>query len=353
MTQSEAPDEPQNPGTLAAQLASASETSREALQGSERDDTNGTVEAVMEPTRVAAGTAVAAIATEEGQPDQPEQAPKLYSFAETTAFLREHGIDLEKHREAEVRSAIRWGLVNNKEADRYGASFDDNFEPVSGADLQELVRQLKAHPGPEQRIILAVDDMTCDQAWKRLIKDPITRTYALNRFSRYQRVDPATREPLADQRPTGKAGILFTPGRMNLPDNFRGISANDQLDKMTKGQRYMGPVGWMKLFRQGVDRALPVLFPNEARDLDSLDPTVYKRLVNLALLDGRIDPYLLDTVTGTQFPDLRLGGNANGAVPSLDFSPNPDSREVYLCDYSPDLPDGVLGGRPVLGSIKA
>jgi hypothetical protein len=328
-----------SPEELTAAIESLSVEKREAIAG-----------AISVVSKTAREAVTGVIAATDG-PDQPEEVPKLYSFSEAAEFLREHGIDLEAHREDEVRSAIRWGVVDKKDADKYGANFDDNFEPVPEADLRAVVAQLNENPDLEQRIVLAVDTMDPDEAWTKLIDDPINRKYVWNRFSRYQRVNPATREVLDDQRPSGKAGILFTPDQMKLPDNLRRISANNQLVRMTQGQRYMGPVGWMKLFRQGIDRALPVLFPEEASDLDALDPDVYKALMNRALLDPRIDPYLLDTVTGTQFPDYRLDGNANGVVPFAYFSPSPANREVTLCYWHPADPSDSLGGRPVLGSF--
>lgn len=355
-------------GSLASQFRDTSPKElRRALQGltPERRKAigGGVLQAVMEPTREATRAVVAVTATEGGLPDQPEQAPKLYSFAEARNYLSKEDINLSRLKvgggtldemnanavlEAEVKSAVRWGSVDKKGADGYGAALES--AKVSEPDLQALVAQLKANPDLGQRIVLEVDNMTPEQAWEKL-EGQIDRTYVWKRFSRYQRVDPATRQPLEGQRPSGKAGILFTPDQMNLPRDLRNISANSQLERMTNGQRYMGPVGWMKLLGQDIDRALSALYSDEALDLDNLAPDAYKVLINLALLDRRIDPYLLDTVTGTQFPDFRLDGDANGAVPDLYFSPLPVLRPVILSTYYPASPNGDLGGRPVLGSF--
>lgn len=285
--------------------------------------------------------AEAADAAREAQPS------RLLSFAESEAFLKEHGIDLGKTREDDVRSMIRWGALDKKGADAYGAKFDEVQIPE--CDLQELVRRLEAEPDLEQRVILGLDSLTPDQGFQKLFVEAGIRHYIYRRFSEYQRVDAKTRQPLQNQRPSGKAGILFTANHLNLPANLRKISPNDQLTKMANGQKYVGPVGWMKLFRQSVDRALPILYPEEAGNLDSLKPGKYKALVQKALLDPRIDQYLPDVTTGTQFPDLRH--KDDGAVPFLNFDPDAGHREVALDDGHPVHPNGSLGGRDALGTF--
>lgn len=277
------------------------------------------------------------------------QPSRLLSFAESEAFLKEHGIDLGKAREDDVRSMVRWGAIDIKDSDEYGKAFEENFEPVSEADLQKLVRQLEAEPDLEQRVILGVDSLTPDQGSQKLFVEAGICHYIYRRFSQYQRVDAKTRRLLQDQKPSGKAGILFTPNHLNLPANLLKISPNAQLAKMANGQKYVGPVGWMKLFRQSVDRALPILYPEEAANLDSLKPEQYKALVQKALLDSRIDEYLPDVKTGTQFPDLRH--KDDGAVPCLYFNPDADRREVVLDDDNPDHPYDDLGGRDALGTF--
>lgn len=275
------------------------------------------------------------------------QPSRLLSFTESETFLREHGIDLGQAREDDVRSMMRWGALDAKDADAYGAKFDE--VQISERDLQELARQLEAEPNLEERVILGVDSLTPDQAFQKLFVEAGIRHYIYRRFSQYQRVDAKTRQPLQNQRPSGKAGILFTPNHLNLPDNLRRISPNDQLTKMVDGQKYVGPVGWMKFFRQSVDRALPILYSQEAANLDNLKSEQYKALVQKALLDPRIDEYLPDVRTGTQFPDLRH--KDGGAVPLLFFDPGPGDREVALLCYDPDNPDAHLGGRDALGTF--
>lgn len=274
---------------------------------------------------------------------------RLYSLAETEAFLNERGmnLNLQAAREDDVRSMLRWGALNKKDADKYGASLDD--PKISGADLQKLLEQFQENPDSEPRMVLGVDTMTPEQAFQKLIVEAGLRQYVYRRFSEYKKVDPKTKEPVKDQRPSGKAGVLFTPDTMNLPAHLRKISPNDQLAKMEKGQKYVGPVGWLKLYRQSIDRALPLLFPEEAAEIDSLSPEAYKKLVLKATLDPRIDEYLPDVKTGTQFPHLRH--KDDGAVPNLGFDPYAERREVGLFDYYPVFPYDGLGGRDALGTF--
>lgn len=298
------------------------------------------------------GAAARAVVAPRSGAEREAQPSRLLSFAQSEAFLIEHGIDLGKAREDDVQSMVRWGALDKKEADSYGAQFDTVQIPER--DLQELVRQLEAEPGLEQRVILGIDFLTPDEAFQKLIVEAGIRHYICRRFLRYQRVDAETREPLQDQRPTGKAGILFTPNHLNLPANLRDISANDQLVEMANGQKYVGPVGWMKLFRQSVDRVLPILYPEEVEDyqgLNDLKPEQYKALVQKALLDPRIDTYLPDVTTGTQFSDL--GDKDDGAVPYLHFHPDPARRKVVLDYYYPDYPYAYLGCREALGTFPA
>ena len=281
------------------------------------------------------------------------QHSRILSFAETDAFLREHGVDLKlgEAREDDVRKMIRWGALDIKYADKYGANFDSVKMPEH--DLQELVKRIKAKPDIEQRVVFGVDDITPEQGFQKLFDEAgipyhIQLRPGLDRkFSRYQRIDAKTQQPLKNQLPTGKAGILFTPNHLNLPVNSRRISPYQQLVKMANGQKYVGPLGWMKLFRQSIDRALPILFPEEAANLDNLKPEQYKALVQKALLDTRIDKYL---PPGTQFSDL--SHEDDGVVPYLIFISNRANRYVRL-DWCHDnnKPSDCLGGHDALGTF--
>ena len=335
-TQNQEPQLPASPEAaeaLVRKMREAGLPSRESLL-TMADETGGQARIVIKDTATGGET----------------QSSRFFSFAESEDFLKTHGLDLGlgKAREDDVRSMIRWGALDKKSADKYGASFD-SMDPISEADLRELMRQITAEPDLEQRVVLGVDNMTPDEGFRRLIAEAGLRNYIYRRFSEYRRVDPKTKKPLENQQPTGKAGILFTPNHLNLPASLRSISPNNQLARMVQGQKYVGPVGWMKLFRQSVDRALPILFPEEGADLDSLTPAAYKALVQRSLLDPRIDEYLPDVTTGTQFPDLRHKND--GAVPDLSFIPVAGHRRVYLDSDGPGNPHDVLGDRDALGTF--
>lgn len=281
------------------------------------------------------------VAAESQQP-----APsKLLRFAQAKEFLSAHGIDLEAKREERVRDALRWGETTKKEADKFGAAFDT--AEASEGDLQALVKRLEAEPDLEQRVILGIDNAMSEQGFDTRIDKAGIRNYIWRRFSGYRRVDPKTGKPLENQRPTGKTGITFLPHMLNLPPELRKISPNDQLAKMKEGTKYLGPNGYMIWFRQCLDEGMRAIYTEV--NIDELSPADYKKLVEKAILDPKIDQYLPDTVTGTQFPDLRH--KDDGAVPSLDFSPSAVYRKVDLYDYDPEYPRDSLGGRDALGTF--
>ncbi len=334
--------EPQLPTTREGAEALVRQLQKEGLLSQERllamaAESGNQARAVVAPTLTSS------------DPQVEAQPSKLLSFSEAEAFLRANKIDINlgQARENDVRSMIRWGALDPKDADQYGASFDADL--ISELDLKALVKQIEAEPDLEQRVILGVDTMTADQGFQKLFVDAGIRHYIYRRFSEYQKVDAKTQKPLENQRPTGKAGILFTPNHLNLPGNLRRISPNDQLAQMANGQNFVGPMGWMKMFRESVDRALPILFPSEAKNLASLKPDAYKGLVQKALLDPRIDQYIPDVQTGTQFPDLRH--KQDGAVPHLYFGPRSASRGVGLGGCYPADPSATLGGRRALGTF--
>ena len=270
---------------------------------------------------------------------------KRLQFAQAKEFLSAHGIDLEAKRTERVKDALRWGEIGKKDADKFGASFD--AAEVSEADLQELVKRLEAEPDLEQRIILGVDNTTPEQGFDARIDKAGIRNYIWRRFSEYRRVDPKTGKPLENQRPTGKAGMTFLPHMLNLPQELRKISPNDQLAKMATGTKYLGPNGYMIYFRQCLDTGLRALYPEA--NIDELSPADYRKLVEKAIFYKRIDAYLPDTQTGTQFPDLRH--KDDGAVPCLGFNPDAVYRRVGLGYGNPAYPYDHLGGRDALGTF--
>lgn len=275
-----------------------------------------------------------------------EPAPsKLLHFAKAREFLSAHGIDLEAKRVERVKDALRWGEVTKRAADKFGASFD--AAEVSEADLKAVVKRLEAKPNLKQRVILGIDNATPEQGFDiRIVKARI-RNHIWQRFSDYRRVNPKTRKPLENQQPTGKAGITFLPQLLNLPPELRNISPNDQLNKMKYGTKYLGPNGYMIWFRQCLDEGIRALYPEV--NIDKLSPADYRKLIEKAILNKKLDPYLPDTETGTQFSDLRH--KDDGAVPDLYFLPHSADRKVVLNDSDPGNPLAGFGGRDALGTF--
>ena len=141
--------------------------------------------------------------------------------------------------------------------------------------------------------------------------------------------------------------MTFLPHMLNLPQELRKISPNDQLAKMATGTKYLGPNGYMIYFRQCLDTGLRALYPEA--NIDELSPADYRKLVEKAIFYKRIDAYLPDTQTGTQFPDLRH--KDDGAVPCLGFNPDAVYRRVGLGYGNPAYPYDHLGGRDALGTF--
>lgn len=296
---------------------------------------------VKERTTVTGDEALAVVAAAESDP----ASSRLLGFAEAKEFLKTHGIDLEAKRTERVRDALRWGEIDKEATDKFGASFD--AAEVSEADLQKLVRRLKEKPDLKQRVILGIGSATPEQGFGARIDGAGIKNYVYRRFSKYQRVDPITREPLENQEPTGKAGIAFLPHTLNLPPELLKISPDNQLARMQGGTKYLGPNGYMIWFRQCLDSGMRAIYPDV--NIDELSPEDYRKLMERAILDPRIDPYLPDTKTGTQFPDLRH--EDDGAVPDLCFNPDSFFRKVILSDYVPGNPYVSLGGRVALGTF--
>jgi hypothetical protein len=287
-----------------------------------------------------------------------ETNDRLLSFSECGDRLKEFGIDLEKERTKAVKSALRWGLVDEKTMGEYSESLK-NIE-ISEREMQEVVQQMKKNPKIE--VILGVDNFTPDESYRILFKSPdpdkdfLSKHVSWN-FPEYQRVDPKTCQPLNNQKPTGKAGILFAPKDLKIPHKLMGKSPNEYLKNMESGQKYLGPVGWMFLFRKLLDAALQEIYPKDAANLDNLQPEEYKALIIKALINSKLDYHVIDRSTATIFPDFR--DNGNEIVPTLeffaDFENSPifgkDAIGVNLRCVEPKAVNRYRGARPVLGTF--
>lgn len=290
--------------------------------------------------------------------------PKLLTLGEADDFLREHNIpiNLSKAREEDVRDMLRWGSLTKKEAESYGAAFDNPQIPLQA--LLELEKELKANPDLPWEPEFELENRINTEVYDGDIIGGSINHWEYRVLAKYRRVDPKTKRVLPDQRPSNKARVMFTPSMRNVDPKFLGISANDQLGKMVAGGKYMPPSRWIKRFLRSVDEGLRALHPD--KDINKMPFDEYKALraeaLKKRLTDGSypIDEYLIDTCTVTQFPDLRsIDGMredqikdadlTSAVVPYLYFVTHPDSRKVRLYGCLPDFPYDALGGRPELG----
>lgn len=218
------------------------------------------------------------------------KGPRMLSLTKAQAWLKEHdiGMDLEKVCEDDVKSMIRWGGFSGNSKDELEREMREyqtalSKLEISEEDLEALERQVKTNPDIEQRVVVGVDTMMADQAFVNLLCKPGIADYY--RYKNTTRKVLAILRPLYDivgaplrfsdydrrfvgnQSPTGRAGILFTPN-IYFPANSPWVSPNEYFRKMMNGQKYMGPVGWIKLLRQTLDRMLSGDF--SPRDLDKL-----------------------------------------------------------------------------------
>lgn len=289
---------------------------------------------------------------------------QLLTLFEADNFLRKHNIpiNLFKAREEDVRDMLRWGAIHKKDADQYGAAFDNPQIPEQA--LLALATELKTDSSLAWEPVFELENRTDAQAYDEdIVKSGINhceyRTLPL-----YRRIDPKTKRTLPDQRPTNKAHVVFTPDMLNANPRFTNISANAQLKKMAERHKYMPPSRWIKCFLRSVDTGLRALYHD--KDINKMEFEAYKAF-RASVLKQRasggsypIDRYLLDTLTVTQFPDLRSieglnenqikNGDLSSAVaPSLGFYAHPVTRRVDLYYVGPSNPRKNIGGRPELG----
>lgn len=219
------------------------------------------------------------------QKNNTEKSSPSTPFSKIKEYLETRGIDLEKIRKEETRNMIRWGIIEEKNAKNYQAQFNNmEFDPkeLEGIDLKN------------QWIVLGVDNITIEEAYQKYIKDSGIDEFAWIKFSEYVKIDPKTREPLQNQDPSGKAGILITPKNLNVSKLPNISNYYEQLYNMADGEKIVGPIGWMKLFRASLDYGLSQIYPKI--DIYSLSPKDYKKLLRDTMKDEKIEQYLLDIV---------------------------------------------------------
>lgn len=251
-------------------------------------------------------------------------------FTELAALLAPKGINLQQLSDDHVAMMVRRGIIKETEADQYRAK----FQTIS-------VRKSKLENIPQgYRPMLFVDDMTLVQAAERFIQTQDIGFCEDAKLADFKKVDPKTRKPLKNQTPSGLARFSFTPDAANLTSDLTGKTADSCLKQMQKGVRYMEPAQWFQMFIEGFEKAMKELNLSNGKDWKNMT----KEEKQAIMQDKRIDSYLPDAKTFTQFPDYR---NQFGDVLTLHFSP--DAREVEVDSWYPDFTSGNVGVRPSLG----
>lgn len=290
----------------------------------------------LNPEAVDAG--ILAIRAQTGQavvattPEAPEKAPdRALSFTEAADLLRNHGIDLEKERQDNVRRQFRHGRISADNASVYDARF--NNVRISKRDVHEVIQALRQ--GKKFFTVFSTGQETPAEDFDALLTQAGIRTHEFSRVSGFQNPNRAQ-----------GSSVTFTPVDLNVPGNMTNQTADQRLllGAQETGIQYVEPAGWTDIFLMSVDNGLQAL--NPGMDIGALSEEEYRALRSKMLLDPRMDEYLLDVRTVTQFPGWR---NVSGGVLGLCFDPDRVYREVDAHDYHPRDAFGHLGPRRSLG----
>ncbi len=248
-------------------------------------------------------------------------------FAELQALLAPKGIDLQKQLDDHVAFMVRSGAVKEKDADQYR----DNFQTIS-------VRKSELEAIPQgYKPMLFVDDMTPTESAKAF--DIPSFGQMLSNFTKRDPNNPEISLP--NQSPSGLARLTFSPNVGDLtPGHLTGESANTGLNQMKQGKHFMEPAQWFQLFAECLDKAITELNLGEGKQWRDMNDKERKAI----LANEKIDKYLLDASTWTQFPDYR---KQFGYVLSLFW--HSYSRWVLVNHWIPSRALGSYGVRPSIG----
>lgn len=281
-----------------------------------------------------------------------ETVPKILFFAEAATELK-GVLDLNKARDAAIEQQERWGLVQAiidarivTDRNAYRALFD--MVRFTEAGLRSVYASIEREE--PQRAVFNPGGLTLPGAFKTLFIDagiPYGSTYALNNLGDVRYVRPDQFEGLeklhtlsreaqlaafaaayqkASALSVGQPTVLFTPDQ-------REVTATGEFatNHMQFGMQAIDPFSDFIRWRAQVDTAL-----NENSEL-------YTNTLQQAFAKYTIGNQLPDQTNITQYPSFVL---PNGSV--LAFLWNPNTRRVYLEDYSPDFTSKYLGPRLAL-----
>lgn len=257
----------------------------------------------------------------------PEETPM--AFDDLSALLTPQGVDLTKELEAHISFMVNGGALPESGAETYKQQFSTIY--VRTEELAQI---------PEgYRPMLFIDNVTPAQAAEKFITTPGINLYEYSTLANFNRVNPHTGKPRKNQTPSGRARLTFTPNVTSLTQDLTGKSANNRLEQMQNGARYLQPQQWFQLFNEGLQRAIMELQLSD-KPWKNMTAQEQQETIN----NKRIDSYLPDASTWTQCPEWR---DANGDVLFLCWSP--DYRWVGVGYDSADaaLPD--FGARPAFG----
>ena len=260
-------------------------------------------------------------------------------FAELKVLLDSRGIDLQKELDDYIqRETNRRGVVKKTEVGKWRAKFRTIH--VRREELENLQ--------PGQMPLLFIDDETPVWSARRLIHDagiPFPEYEMLYDFKRF---DPWTEEPRKNQTPSGAVRLTFITKVQNLSSQMTGRSADQNLKQMKAGRHFLQPQQWFELFRRGLETAMHELSLGDGKSWKDMNGEERQEI----LRNKKIDNYLPDILTWTQFPEwINMQGRDpaefSGRVLSLkwDF----DNRSVKIHQWSSSFADSTLGPRPVIG----
>ncbi len=312
---------------MADTLEPQTDAERQAVGLIEKSDVRADlIQQALDIKRGSTHDAVSAAAPEVVAAETVKEEPLIaIPFAELQTLLAPKGIDLQKQLDDHVAFMVRMGVVSD--AGQYAANF--NTISVRKSELETIPQGYKP--------MLFVDDMAPGES-ARVFNIPLFG----QELSNFTKRDPNNPDKIfPNQFPSGLARLTFTPNVTNLPSSLTDKKADTRLDEMKQGKHFMEPAQWFQFFAECLDKAIRELNLGNGEEWKDMD----KEKRQAIMQDRRIDQYLPDATTFTQFPDYR---NQFGSVLGLGW--NPGLRGVSVGGWGPeDDTHDDLGVRPSLG----
>ncbi|MFA6550883.1 MAG: hypothetical protein WCT36_06065 [Candidatus Gracilibacteria bacterium] len=244
-------------------------------------------------------------------------------FAELKYFLALKGVDLQEQLDSHVDFMARMGAVVDVNA--YRAKFQTIC--VRRSELENIPQGYKP--------MLFVDNMTPDESAKAFGVPLFGQ-----KLSIFTKIYPRTFKPFLGQSFSRPARLTFIPNAANLTSDLTDRSADFRLMEMNQGKHFMEPAQWFQMFAECLDKAIRELDLGDGKEWKDMDEKERQAIMN----DKRVDLYLPDVKTLTQFPDYR---DQYGFV--LRFHWSDYYRKVGVYNYSTILACREFGVRPSIG----